>query len=139
MCVHALCSNPAYCFAGFDPTASHCGGVYPINKDELNATCFEHNWEDQSARHHLWASSMIPNRKITRIFLADVLSRIRHGGLTSSGVCDTALQVTLKEAHERGIQVYALFAASDAAFSEQNMANYPNEFNTACGDESRPI
>lgn len=135
MCVHALCSNPAYCFAGFDPTASHCGGVYPINKDGLNATCFEHNWEDESARHHLWASSMVPNRKITRIFLADVLSRIRNGGLTSSGLCDTALQVTLKEAHERGIQVYALFASSDAAFSEQNMANHPNEFNAACGDD----
>jgi hypothetical protein len=128
-------SNLDFSFVGFDPTASHCGGVYPADKNGLNATCFKHNWEENSARHHLWASSMLPGRKITRIFLADVLSRIKNGGLTPSGVCDAALQTTLKQAHKRGIRVYAEFASSDAAFSEQTMANYPNEFNTACGDD----
>ena len=67
--------------------------------------------------------------------MADVKSRIENGGLTSSGVCDSVLQTTLREAHARGIRVYALFAASDAAFGEQYMANYPNEFNAACGDD----
>jgi len=109
--------------------------VYPINKNGLNATCFQHNWEDPSARHHLWASAMIPDRKVTRIFMADVKFRIENNGLTSAGECDSVLQTTLREAHARGIRVYALFAVSDAAFSEQYMANYPNEFNAACGND----
>lgn len=55
--------------------------------------------------------------------------------MNSDGVCDPVLLTTLAEAHERGVRVYALFAVSDAAFSETYMASYPNEFNAACGTE----
>lgn len=129
---------------GFDPAAEHCNGVYPKNKNGPNATCFRHNWNTASARHHLWASCRTSddnsNRKVTRIFLSDVKSRIENGGFTSvTGECDADLQTTLKEAHERGIQVYALFAVSDAAFGEQYMANYPNEFNSVCGNDDDQV
>jgi len=120
---------------GFDVSVPHCGGVYPANEDGLNATCFNHNWETQEARDRLWTSCQIPGREITRIFLSDVKSRIENNGLNSDGFCDSALLITLTEAHERGIRVYALFAVSDAAFSETYMAMYPNEFNVACGTE----
>jgi hypothetical protein len=76
---------------------------------------------------------MMKGREVTRIFLADVKSRIENNGLNANGQCDTPLVQTLKEAHQRGIEVYALFAVSDGAFSEQNMASYAHEFNIACG------
>jgi hypothetical protein len=123
-----------YCI-GFNVSAPHCGGVYPADKDGLNATCFNHNWETQEARERLWASCQVPGREITRIFLSDIKSRVENNGLNSEGVCDSVLLATLAEAHERGVRVYALFAVSDAAFSETYMATYPNEFNAACGTE----
>jgi len=39
----------------------------------------------------------------------------------------------LSEAHAQNIEVYGLFAASDAAFSEQGMVGYLNTYNTQCG------
>jgi len=78
---------------------------------------------------------MIPGREVTRIFISDVKNRIENDGLTDDTECDEVLKTTLVEAHERGIEVYALFAVSDDEFSEKEMADYANQFNTACGDE----
>lgn len=74
---------------------------------------------------------------MTRIFLSDVRDRIRHGnGMNANGVCDPALVTLLQEAHTHNIQVYGLFAASDAPFSEQNMVGDLNLFNSNCGGAS---
>ena len=56
--------------------------------------------------------------------------------MTSTNTCDTDLVSFLSEAHQRGVRVYALFAASDAAFSETYMASNPHQFNTSCGTET---
>lgn len=119
----------------FNATASACNGIYPESKTGEFATCWYHSWESSTSRQHLWASTKIPGREVTRIFLSDVKSRIEHNGYASSTstYCDPTLISFLTEAHERGIRVYALFAVSDAAFSETYMAEYPHQFNTACG------
>jgi len=109
---------------GFDVDAPHCNGVYPVNRAGANATCFNHNWQTPTARQKLWSSTVsLPQkeRRVTRIFLADVKTRIENGGLSEDGTtCDAALQTLLKQAHKRGVEVYALFAASDEAFSKKN-------------------
>lgn len=70
------------------------------------------------------------------MFLEDVYDRIKDNGFSSNGnSCDADLVSFLKEAHERGIRVYALFAASDEAFSETSMASLVPQFNSVCGDE----
>jgi hypothetical protein len=124
---------------GFNASAPFCGGIYPESKAPGTdyATCWYHNWESSSARQHLWASMNVPNRKITRIFVSDVKKRIEYNGYKSpnSNICDQDLISFLTESHQRGIKVYALFAVSDASFSETYMAKYPHQFNLACGTE----
>ena len=122
--------------SGFNASAPFCNGIYPESKAGAFASCWYHNWESHTARQHLWASTNIPGRKVTRIFLADVKKRIEFNGYSSSSsnTCDTDLITFLEEAHRRGIKVYALFAVSDAAFSETYMAEYPHQFNTNCGN-----
>jgi len=70
---------------------------------------------------------------VTRLFVEDVHNRIRYGGYNADGVCDTALMDLLEEAHSLNIEIYGLFAASDAAFSEQYLVNNLNLFNQNCG------
>lgn len=119
---------------GFNATAPVCNGIYPESKTGEFASCWYHNWESPTSRQHLWATTKIPGRKVTRIFLSDVKRRIEHDGYAStSNVCDADLVSFLTEAHRRGIKVYALFAVSDEAFSETYMARYPHQFNTVCG------
>jgi|ERR1719469_525109 len=121
---------------GFNATADFCSGIYPISKTGSYATCWYHNWESPAARQRLWASTNIPGRKVTRIYLSDVKKRIENNGMTlSSSTCDTDLISFLSGAHQRGIKVYALFAVSNEAFSETYMAEYPHQFNTACGTD----
>ncbi|KAL7541739.1 hypothetical protein ACHAXR_011182, partial [Thalassiosira sp. AJA248-18] len=117
----------------FDAEAAHCNGIYPPNHTGDNANCFQHSWETPAARTHLWASSTISGREVTRIFLADVRERTRYGGLNANSECDADLITTLAEAHSHGVEVYGLFAASDAAFSEQGMVGGLNDFNSQCG------
>ncbi|KAL7478180.1 hypothetical protein ACHAW6_003954 [Cyclotella cf. meneghiniana] len=119
---------------GFNASAPHCNGVYPINKEGGNATCFFHNWETSSSREKLWASSTQPGREVTRLFVSDMKSRIENNGYDASGKCDADLLELLNEAHQLGIRIYALFAVSDSAFSESYMARYPGQFNANCGD-----
>ena len=74
---------------------------------------------------------------MTRLFVSDMNSRIENNGYADAAqTCDTDLIALLSEAHQLGIRVYALFAASDAAFSEKNMAAYPGQFNTNCGTDT---
>eukprot|EP00804_Cyclotella_cryptica_P001078 CCRYP_008380-RA/>CCRYP_008380-RA protein AED:0.37 eAED:0.15 QI:0/0/0/1/1/0.5/2/0/507 len=120
---------------GFNASAPHCNGIYPINKDGGNATCFFHNWETSTAREKLWASCTQPGREVTRLFVSDIKSRIENNGYDASGRCDADVLALLKEAHELGIRIYALFAVSDSAFSESYMASYPGQFNANCGDD----
>jgi hypothetical protein len=122
--------------AGFDATAPECEGVYPSHTDVDRGACFQHAWETPEAREHLFASCNIPDRKVTCIFLSDSKDRIENNGKNANGDCDAALVTLLAEAHGHGIEVYALFAASDAAFSEQDMAPYPSQFNDACRESS---
>jgi len=83
-----------------------------------------------------WASCTVEDRLVTRIFLSDVKSRIENDRKSSStSSCDPELIITLTEAHQRGISVYALFAVSDADFSETYMASYPKKFNEVCGTD----
>lgn len=123
---------------GFNASAPFCNGIYPELKTGDYASCWNHNWETPTARQHLWASTKVKKRKVTRIFLSDVKSRIEHNGYSSpsSTTCDADLVSFLSEAHQRGIKVYALFAVSNEAFSETYMAKYPNEFNTVCGTDT---
>mmetsp|Transcript_38251 Transcript_38251/g.80487 ORF Transcript_38251/g.80487 Transcript_38251/m.80487 type:complete len:507 (+) Transcript_38251:76-1596(+) len=119
----------------FDVDAPHCNGIYPMNKNEDNSTCFQHSWETPEARSRLWASCTQVGREVKRILLSDVRQRTRHGGggFNSDLQCDPALLTTLTEAHSYGIQVYGLFASSDQAFSEQGMVGDLNAFNAECG------
>lgn len=119
----------------FDPNAAHCNGVYPANDDGDNSTCFNHSWETEAARNKLWASCSISRREVTRILVEDVKERIENDGLNADEVCDPNLSILLREAHDRGIAVYALFSASNEEFSEQRYARYPNQFNENCGDD----
>jgi len=38
---------------GFNASATHCNGVYPVNKAGENATCFRQNWDSTPARERL--------------------------------------------------------------------------------------
>lgn len=121
---------------GFNASAPFCNGVYPESKSGEYSSCFYHNWESPVARQKLWASAKIPEREVTRFLLSDVLNRIRHDGYaTPTSNCDTDLVSFLKEAHERGIKVYGLFAASDEVFGEKWMAELVYKFNTVCGND----
>ena len=137
--VVAACDDDGYAMyvwtRGFDPNATHCNGVYPINNAGGNATCFHHNWETPAARAKLWSSCFNPGRKATRLFLSDAKNRIENNGRDASGICDPDLMALLAEAHRSGVRVYALFADSQASFSESAMAAYPNQFNANCGTD----
>jgi hypothetical protein len=119
---------------GFNASAPFCDGIYPESKSGSYRSCWFHNWESAVARQHLWASTKIPGREVTRIFLSDVLSRIVYVEPDTPDECDADLVSFLAEAHERGIKVYALFAASDESFGEQYMAKLVPKFNTICGN-----
>ena len=120
--------------SGFNASAPHCNGVYPVSKDGDNATCFKHNWETPEARQDLWASCTQPGREVTRLFVSDMKSRIENSGYNASEECDTGVIELIEEAHQLGIRIYALFAVDDADFSESYMASYPGQFNANCGD-----
>ena len=118
----------------FDVDAPHCNGVYPPNMNGDNASCFRHAWDTPEARARLLAACTIPGREVTRIFLAGIRDRIRHGnGKNADGVCDPALMALLDALHAKGIAVYGLFAASNEAFSEQDFVGDLNLFNRNCG------
>jgi len=118
----------------FDADAESCSGVYPASKTGTNATCFQHSWEDVTARERLWASCSLPGREIRRIFLSDVKRRVENDGYADDfSNCDALLITTLIEAHENGVEVYALYATSDADFSEKDLVADINQFNTKCG------
>lgn len=117
----------------FDADAPYCNGVYPATKDGDNAACFNHAWETPTARTHLFSSCNVPGRDVGRIFLSDVLNRTSNNGADiNTGVCDDNLIATLEEAHANNMEVYGLFAASNAEFSEQNQVAHVNEFNLNC-------
>lgn len=120
----------------FNATAEACDGVYP-DYDRSNANaCFYHSWDTLYAREHLWASCDISdNQKVHRIFLSGVKAAVENAaaGMT----CDETLVTTLQEAHERDIQVYALFAASDAAFSEKDMVGNIKTWNERCSSTAQ--
>jgi hypothetical protein len=75
----------------------------------------------------------VPGREVTRLFLSDVKGRTENDGKNGAGICDPNLLITLEEAHAHGIEVYGLFAASNADFSEKYMAKYLVDFNNECG------
>ena len=135
----AACDDDGYAMyvwtSGFDPNAANCNGVYPINAAGDNATCFHHNWDTPAARSKLWSSCFNPGREITRLFLSDAKHRIENDGRDALGNCDPELMALLSEAHMSGVRVYALFADSQASFSESSMAAYPNRFNANCGTD----
>ena len=127
----------------FDVDASHCNGIYPSDKLGDNAACFQHSWASIEARNRLWsACSSKAGREVSRIFVSDIRNRIRYdvdgvtsnyAGYNSDGVCDPELLTLIEEAHTRNVDVYGLFASSDAAFSEQGMVVGLKNFNTVCG------
>jgi hypothetical protein len=127
---------------GFNINAEYCNGVYPNNNLGNNAKCFEYNWDTLEARNKLWSSSSLPKRKVTRLFLADIKTRIEDNGRNSNNEnneCDNPLKESLKGTHDRGILVYRLFAVSDKEFSESYMSLYPNQFNIECGNDKEGI
>ena len=119
---------------GFNASAPFCNGIYPESKTGSYSSCWYHNWESPIARQHLWASSKIPGREVTRLFLSDVLKRIKYVA-PGTDECDAYLVSFLTEAHQRGIKVYALFAASDEVFGEKFMAKLVHKFNNICGND----
>lgn len=119
----------------FNATAEHCNGVYPPDDEGDNENCFSHSWETEEARNKLWASCSVSGREVTRMLVEDVKNRIENDGLNADEECDPTLSILLREAHDRGITVYALFSASNEEFSEQRYARYPNQFNENCGDD----
>eukprot|EP00545_Synedropsis_sp_CCMP1620_P011980 CAMPEP_0119008316 /NCGR_PEP_ID=MMETSP1176-20130426/3602_1 /TAXON_ID=265551 /ORGANISM="Synedropsis recta cf, Strain CCMP1620" /LENGTH=356 /DNA_ID=CAMNT_0006960625 /DNA_START=100 /DNA_END=1170 /DNA_ORIENTATION=- len=131
--VHAKYYSMYVWTRAFDEEATECNGVFPASKNAFGGACFNHAWETPEARAHLWASCKVPGREVTRIFLSDVKKRTQNNGKNGDGVCDPNLMTTLEEARARGIEVYGLFADSDAAFSERNKATYLAQFNTECG------
>jgi len=121
----------------FDADVTYCSGVYPTSKTGPYASCFQHSWETPAARVKLWASCSLPGRKIRRIFLSDVKARVEHDGYADlSGTCDATLVAALEEAHENDVEVYALYAVSDAAFSEKDLVADVGLFNANCGTET---
>jgi len=121
----------------FDVDAMYCNGVYPTLKTGSYASCFQHSWETPAARERLWVSCSLPEREVGRIFLSDVKRRVENDGYADSfGNCDAILITTLEEAHDNGVEVYALYAVSDAAFSEKTLVADVNRFNINCGTKT---
>ena len=93
-------------------------GAYP--------QCFDETWDTKLKRRQLWGSvrtNVPPERRVSRILLSRIADIVAAAGPGPSG-CSAAgtatLRATLREARASavGVEVFALFAVSDAAFSE---------------------
>eukprot|EP00500_Bicosoecida_sp_ms1_P001374 CAMPEP_0203811690 /NCGR_PEP_ID=MMETSP0115-20131106/3711_1 /ASSEMBLY_ACC=CAM_ASM_000227 /TAXON_ID=33651 /ORGANISM="Bicosoecid sp, Strain ms1" /LENGTH=489 /DNA_ID=CAMNT_0050720521 /DNA_START=138 /DNA_END=1604 /DNA_ORIENTATION=+ len=118
-----------------------CPGADPANWGN-EADCFEQAWSSQSLRSKLWASvrTDVPaERRVSRIALSKIKD-IVAGSAAGSASCATAaaanLKATLREAHDASVdvEVYALLATSDAAFSEKDHALMVVAWNEHCAD-----
>lgn len=126
---------PSICIA-FDADTEFCSGVYLPSKTANYTSCFQHSWETVAARERLWACSL-SGREIRRIFMSDVKGRVKYKGYADEfDNCNALLITTLIEARENRVEVYALYATSDANFSKKNFVANIHKFNINCESET---
>jgi len=102
-----------------------CPATLPAYFDEESYPhCFDETWDSTYKRRALWGAvrtAVPPERRVTHILLSSVSSIVADAG---PGMCNAPgtenLRSTLREARASTVQakVYALFAVSDADFSE---------------------
>lgn len=107
-------------------------GAYP--------QCFDETWDTKLKRRQLWGSvrTNVPaERRVSRILLsriADIVAAAGPGAAGCSAAGTATLRATLREAHAPavGVEVFALFAVSDAAFSEADKVPDVAAWNQYC-------
>lgn len=125
---------------GYDPLVAGCG-IDDFLSWNKTSPCFTHTWSTQAKQQWLWATCNVPGREVSKIFLADVYHKLKPAFLAKN--CDSSdinlLRTTLSEGHSHvsNLQIYALFAASDAEVSERQMVPYVVWYNDHCARKSK--
>lgn len=121
---------------GFDPQIPGCDQTDFLTWDSKHSPCFTHTWNTREKRQWLWATCNLPGREVSSIYLADIYHKLKPGFHANScaGSDITLLRTTLLEGHTHvsNLNIYALFAASDADVSERRMVPYVVWYNDHC-------
>ncbi|CAH1246280.1 Hypp7694 [Branchiostoma lanceolatum] len=130
---------------GYDPDVPGCTETDFLswtNPSMNNNPCFTHSWNTPEKRRWLWNTCNSPGREISTIFLAG-LHRLLEAGYRSDDCTTDGVQLiktTLQDGYRQvpGLQVYALYAVSDLAVSEQLLVKHVVWYNDMCaGNQER--
>ncbi|XP_035670169.1 uncharacterized protein LOC118411789 [Branchiostoma floridae] len=124
---------------GYDPGVPGCTETDFLswtNPSMNNNPCFTHSWNTPEKRRWLWNTCNAPGREISTIFLAG-LHRLLEAGYNSDDCMTDGVQLikaTLRDGYHQvpGLQVYALYAVSDLAVSEQLLVKHVVWYNDVC-------
>lgn len=118
---------------GFDATLPGCGEVELLASDPA---CETHNWETPAARQWLWDTANRPGREMGKLFISDIKSRLEDAYFAGDCAHPDVVSVKqlLMDGHCKapGTDLYALFATSNVAVSEQDHVPYVVWYNDVC-------
>ncbi|CAH1775282.1 unnamed protein product [Owenia fusiformis] len=120
----------------FDVTISGCDEEEFLRWDKDTSSCFTHSWDTPTRKQWLWDTCNRSGREVSSIYMSgfkDILERAYIEGNCG----DTALQAVrdvLQQGHTnvQGLEIYALFSASNIDVSERHFVPYVVWYNDNC-------
>ncbi|CAM9310176.1 unnamed protein product, partial [Heterosigma akashiwo] len=124
---------------GFDTGVEGCDQT-ELEKWDTSSDCFTHTWNTAEKRDWLWDTCNVAGREVGSIFVSDIKTHLQSSYLLNdcSGSDVSTVKSMLKEGHSevQDLMIYALFADSDEAVSEQNHIKYVVWYNDVCALDS---
>ncbi|KAL5013216.1 hypothetical protein ScPMuIL_007486 [Solemya velum] len=133
------CYGPSYSMyvwtKGFDNAVPGSDSIF-MDWDTGNETYFNHTWDTHEKRQWMWATCCRTGRRIGEVYLSgthDILKTAYKLNNPAYAGMDIVRQ-TVREGHEQvpGLNIFALYAASDLPVTEQKQVRYVVWYNDVC-------